>query len=180
MTFEQLHAFIIVAETLSMTRAAERLHLTQPAVSAAIAALEERQATRLFDRVGRHLELTAAGKVFLPEARAVIARLEEARRVFDDLAGLARGELRLAASQTVATYWLPRADGPVRRRQSRHPSRSCGRQHHAGCGAGAEAARRILPSSRARSTSRCWPARSSPATGSASTSPPAIRSPSGA
>jgi len=108
MTFEQLHAFIVVAETLSMTRAAERLHLTQPAVSAAIAALEERQATRLFDRVGRHLELTAAGKVFLPEARAVIARLEEARRVFDDLAGLARGEVRLAASQTVATYWLPR------------------------------------------------------------------------
>jgi len=108
MTFEQLHAFIVVAETLSMTRAAERLHLTQPAVSAAIAELEERQATRLFDRVGRHLELTAAGKVFLPEARAVIDRLEEARRVFDDLAGLTRGAVRIAASQTVATYWLPR------------------------------------------------------------------------
>lgn len=108
MTFEQLHAFIVVAETLSMTRAAERLHLTQPAVSAAIAVLEERHATRLFDRVGRHLELTAAGKVLLPEARAVIARLEEARRVFGDLAGLARGEVRIAASQTVATYWLPR------------------------------------------------------------------------
>jgi DNA-binding transcriptional LysR family regulator len=108
MTFEQLHAFVIVAELLNMTRAAERLHLTQPAVSAAIAALEERHATRLFDRVGRHLELTAAGKAFLPEARAVIARMEEARRVFDDLAGLARGEVRLAASQTVATYWLPR------------------------------------------------------------------------
>ncbi|MGE5150569.1 MAG: LysR family transcriptional regulator [Rhodospirillaceae bacterium] len=108
MTFEQLNAFIVVAETLNMTRAAERLHLTQPAVSAAIAGLEARHATRLFDRVGRHLELTAAGKIFLPEARAVIARLEEARRVFDDLAGLTRGELRIAASQTVATYWLPR------------------------------------------------------------------------
>jgi DNA-binding transcriptional LysR family regulator len=85
MTFEQLRAFIVVA-----------------------ASLEERHATRLFDRVGRHLELTAAGRVFLPEARAVLARLEEARRVFDDLAGLARGEVRIAASQTVATYWLPR------------------------------------------------------------------------
>ena len=67
MTLEQLRVFVAVAETLSMTRAAERLHLTQPAVSAAIAALEERHATRLFDRVGRHLELTAAGKTFLPE-----------------------------------------------------------------------------------------------------------------
>jgi DNA-binding transcriptional LysR family regulator len=108
MTFEQLHAFVVVAEMLSMTRAAERLHLTQPAVSAAIAALEERHATRLFDRVGRHLELTAAGKAFLPEARAVIARVEEAGQVFDDLAGLARGQVWIAASQTVATYWLPR------------------------------------------------------------------------
>jgi len=108
MTLEQLRAFVAVAETLSMTRAAERLHLTQPAVSAAIAALEERHATRLFDRVGRHLELTAAGKTFLPEARAVMARMDEASRVLDDLAGLAHGEVRIAASQTVATYWLPR------------------------------------------------------------------------
>ncbi len=108
MTLDQLHAFVTVAETLNMTRAAERLHLTQPSVSAAIATLENRHATRLFDRVGRRLELSEAGQLFLPEARAVLARAAAAGRVLDDLSTLARGSIRLAASQTVATYWLPR------------------------------------------------------------------------
>ncbi|MGC4250140.1 MAG: LysR substrate-binding domain-containing protein [Sphingobium sp.] len=107
MTLEQLRIFTVVAETLSMTRAAERLHLTQPAISAAVGALEERHGTLLFDRVGRRLELTQAGRLFLPEARSVLSRAEGARRVLDELAGLMRGEVRIAASQTVATYWLP-------------------------------------------------------------------------
>lgn len=107
MTLEQLRIFLVVAEELNMTRAAERLHLTQPAVSAAIAALEERHATRLFDRVGRRIELTEAGKLFRSEAAAVLARADDARQLLDDLAGLQRGSIRLAASQTVATYWLP-------------------------------------------------------------------------
>jgi DNA-binding transcriptional LysR family regulator len=107
MTLEQLRIFITVAETLNMRRASELLHLTQPAVSAAVRALEARHGTRLLDRVGRGLELNAAGRTFLPEARGVLARAEDARRVLDDLAGLARGEVRVAASQTVATYWLP-------------------------------------------------------------------------
>ncbi|OCC22720.1 LysR family transcriptional regulator [Croceicoccus estronivorus] len=107
MTLDQLRIFVAVAEALSMTRAAERLNLTQPAVSAAVAALEERHDTRLFDRVGRRLELTEAGKLFLPEAREVLARAEAAQRVLVDLADLTRGEVRIAASQTVANYWLP-------------------------------------------------------------------------
>ena len=107
MTLEQLRIFVAVAQTLNMTRAAEALHLTQPAVSAAIAALEARHGLLLFDRVGRGLELSAAGHIFLPEARAVLAQAELAVVALDDLAGLRRGTLRLAASQTVATYWLP-------------------------------------------------------------------------
>ncbi|RTL46587.1 MAG: LysR family transcriptional regulator [Burkholderiales bacterium] len=107
MTLEQLRVFVTVAETLNMRRAGELLHLTQPAVSAAVAALEERHDARLFDRVGRGLALSEAGRTFLPEARAVLARVADAGRVLQDLAGLLRGELRLAASQTVATYWLP-------------------------------------------------------------------------
>ena len=107
MTLEQLRIFVTVAETLNMRQAAEMLHLTQPAVSAAIAALEERHNTRLFDRVGRGLELNEAGRSFLPEASAVLARAGQALQVLGDLAGLVRGELRIAASQTVATYWLP-------------------------------------------------------------------------
>ncbi|HET8611516.1 MAG TPA: LysR substrate-binding domain-containing protein [Sphingomonas sp.] len=107
MTLEQLRIFVTVAERLNMTRAAEALHLTQSAVSAAVAALETRHATRLFDRVGRGLALSEAGRAFLPEARAVLARAAEAEALLDDLAGLRRGSLRIAASQTVASYWLP-------------------------------------------------------------------------
>lgn len=107
MTLEQLRIFVAAAELLSMTRAAERLHLTQPAISAAIGALEERYATRLFDRIGRRLALTEAGRLFLPEAVAVLDRAASARQILDDLSGLLRGEVRIAASQTVASFWLP-------------------------------------------------------------------------
>lgn len=107
MTLEQLRIFVTAAELLSMTRAAERLNLTQPAVSAAIAALEERYATRLFDRIGRRLALTEAGRLFMPEAVAVLGRAASARQVLDDLSGLLKGEVRIAASQTVASFWLP-------------------------------------------------------------------------
>ena len=107
MTLEQLRIFVAVAERLHMTRAAEALRLTQSAVSAAIAALEARHGTRLFDRVGRGLALNATGAAFLPEARAVLAQAEAAERVLDDLAGLKRGAVRLFASQTIAAYWLP-------------------------------------------------------------------------
>lgn len=107
MTLDQLRVFVTVAQTLNMRRAGELLHLTQPAVSAAVSGLEERHGARLFDRIGRGLALSAAGYSFLPEARAVLSRVADAHRVLQDLAGLARGEVRLAASQTVATYWLP-------------------------------------------------------------------------
>lgn len=107
MTLDQLRAFLKVAELLNMTQAAEALHLTQPAVSAAIAALENRYQSRLFHRIGRHLELTDAGHAFRPEAQAVISRADAARHMLENLAGLHQGELRLAASQTVASYWLP-------------------------------------------------------------------------
>ena len=107
MTLEQLRIFVAVAERLHMTRAAEALNLTQSAVSAATAALEARHGTQLFDRVGRGLALNATGAAFLPEARAVIARADEAAGLLGASAGLMRGRLRLAASQTAANYWLP-------------------------------------------------------------------------
>lgn len=107
MTLDQLRIFVAVAQTLNMRLASERLHLSQPAVSAAIAALEERHATKLFDRIGRGLRLNAAGRAFLPEAQAVLRQAEHALQVFGDLEGLVRGELRIAASQTVANHWLP-------------------------------------------------------------------------
>ncbi len=107
MTLEQLRVFVSVAEREHMTRAARQLNLTQSAASAAIAALEERHGVKLFDRIGRRIALTAAGRVFLSEARAVLARAAAAERALADLAGLKTGELILAASQTIGSYWLP-------------------------------------------------------------------------
>ena len=107
MTLEQLRVFVAVAEREHVTRAAADLHLTQSATSAAIAALESRNATKLFNRIGRRIELTQAGRLFLVEARAVLARAAAAETVLAELAGLKRGSLALAASQTVGNYWLP-------------------------------------------------------------------------
>lgn len=108
MTLEQLRVFVAVAERQHVTRAAEALHLTQSAVSAAIAALESRHETKLFDRVGRGIALTETGSQFLAEARAVLARAEAAELALSELGGLKRGVLSVQASQTIASYWLPR------------------------------------------------------------------------
>lgn len=107
MTLDQLRIFLAVAERGHVTRAAEALNMSQSAVSAAIAALEGRSRVALFNRVGRGIELSAAGEAFVATARAVIAQAELARAVLDDLANEPRGRLRLHASQTVASYWLP-------------------------------------------------------------------------
>jgi len=107
MTLEQLRIFVAVAEREHVTRAAADLNLTQSATSAAVAALEARYDIKLFNRIGRRIELTQAGRIFLVEARAVLARATAAETVLADFAGLKRGSLRLAASQTVGNYWLP-------------------------------------------------------------------------
>jgi DNA-binding transcriptional LysR family regulator len=108
MTLEQLRIFVAVAEKQHVTRAAGELNLTQSATSAAIAALEARYGIKLFDRVGRGIALTQTGREFLVEARAVLARAKDATQVLNDLAGLKRGQLSIAASQTIGNYWLPR------------------------------------------------------------------------
>lgn len=107
MTLEQLRIFVGVAEREHMTRAAEALNLTQSAVSAAIKTLEGRHNVPLFHRIGRRIELTDAGRVFLVEARAVLGRAAGAERTLAEFGGLERGTLTLVASQTIAGYWLP-------------------------------------------------------------------------
>lgn len=118
MTLEQLRIFVAVAEREHVTRAAEALNLTQSATSAAVSVLEAHYQTQLFDRVGRRIVLTDAGRIFLSEARAVLARARSAEIVLADLAGLKRGTLKLAGSQTVANYWLP---GIAHRFRSSYP-----------------------------------------------------------
>lgn len=107
MTLEQLRIFVAVAEREHVTAAARALNVTQSAASAAIAALEGRHDLKLFHRIGRGIVLTEAGRVFLEEARGVLARAAAAELVLDELAGLRRGNLRVVASQTIAAYWLP-------------------------------------------------------------------------
>ena len=77
MTLEQLRIFIAVAEREHVTQAARELNLTQSATSAAVSALEARYDTKLFDRIGRRIALTEAGRRFLVEARAVLSRAAE-------------------------------------------------------------------------------------------------------
>jgi DNA-binding transcriptional LysR family regulator len=119
MTLEQLRIFVAVATREHVTQASRDLNLTQSATSAAVAALEARYQTKLFDRVGRGIVLTAAGRAFLIEARSILARVAAAEAVLDDLAGLARGTLSLAGSQTIANYWLPAI---IHRFNAAHPA----------------------------------------------------------
>ncbi|TIW10646.1 MAG: LysR family transcriptional regulator, partial [Mesorhizobium sp.] len=108
MTLDQLRIFVAVAEHGHMTRAAERLGISQSAASAAIRALETQHDVRLFNRVGRNIELAETGHRFLPEAKAVLDRAAAARGVLEDVSQTVAGSLSIAASQTIASYWLPR------------------------------------------------------------------------
>lgn len=108
MTLDQLRIFLAVAEREHVTRAAEALNLTQSTVSGAINALETRHDVKLFHRVGRRIELTEAGKALAEEAKAILARVRAAETAMADLSGIRRGTLTVFASQTIASYWLPR------------------------------------------------------------------------
>ena len=108
MTLERLRIFVAVAERQHVTAAARALNLTQSAVSNAIAALEAEHQVHLFDRVGRGVVLNETGRAFLPEAQAVLARAAAAEAALADMSALRRGRLTVFASQTIASYWLPR------------------------------------------------------------------------
>jgi len=95
----QLAYFAAVAEELSFGRAAERLHIVQPAVSQQIRRLERELGVPLFDRSSRHVRLTAAGERLLPEARAVLAAVGRVRQVAADVAAGVGGILRVGTSQ---------------------------------------------------------------------------------
>lgn len=118
MDIDALHAFINVARQGSFSRAADNLHLTQPAVSKRIAALEQRLDTRLFDRIGRRVILTEAGQTLLRRAEKILAEVDDTRRAITNLTGEVRGRLSVATSHHIGLHRLP----PVLRRFTRqHP-----------------------------------------------------------
>jgi LysR family transcriptional regulator, transcriptional activator of the cysJI operon len=112
----RLRVFRAVAEEMSFRKAAEVLHLSQPAVSQQIRALEEECGARLFDRAGgeghgMQIALTEAGRLLLRYATQVAETITEAQRALAALNDEVVGELRLGASTTVAQYVLPRILG---------------------------------------------------------------------
>ncbi|MFT5644640.1 MAG: DNA-binding transcriptional LysR family regulator [Janthinobacterium sp.] len=107
MTLEQLRIFVEVAERQHLTQAAAVLALTPSAVSASIKVLEGRYGTPLFNRVGRRIETSEAGRIFLVEARRTLASARAAELTLAELGAMKRGTLTIQASQTIASYWLP-------------------------------------------------------------------------
>ncbi|GAA6616962.1 LysR substrate-binding domain-containing protein [Scytonema sp. NUACC26] len=107
MTFEQLRIFLAVAELMHFTRAAESLYITQPAVSAAIQSLETEYGVKLFHRIGRHIEITDAGKLLQIEAQKILDQVSLTQRGLRELNNMQRGELKLGSSLTIGNYWLP-------------------------------------------------------------------------
>lgn len=104
----RLRVFREVANQASFRRAAEALYITQPAVTQQIKALEEELGSRLFDRNGGKVRLTAAGEVLLRRAGEAESTLSRAIEEIGTLEGEVRGALRVAASTTIAQYVLPR------------------------------------------------------------------------
>lgn len=107
MTFEQLFIFVAVAEREHLTQGAAAIGLTPSAVSASIKALENLYDIKLFDRVGRGIQLTREGRVLLREAKETLSKVKATEAVLAELSGLKTGRLDIQASQTIANYWLP-------------------------------------------------------------------------
>ncbi len=107
MDINNLKAFIEVADKRSFSRSAESLRLTQPAVSKRIAALESELSAKLFDRVGRSVHLTEAGRVLLPSARQISAELSRIEDVICNLGNDVGGKLSIGTTEHVGTHRLP-------------------------------------------------------------------------
>ncbi|RII76155.1 LysR family transcriptional regulator [Pseudomonas monteilii] len=107
MDLANLSAFIAIAETGSFSGAAERLFLTQPAISKRIAGLEQQLDVRLFDRLGREVTLTEAGRALLPRAYQILNVLDDTRRALTNLSGEVSGRLTLATSHHIGLHRLP-------------------------------------------------------------------------
>jgi DNA-binding transcriptional LysR family regulator len=118
MRFEDLEAFLAVADSGSFSAAAASLHITQPAMSKRIAQLESRLNVLLFDRVGKRVHLTDAGRLLMPRARLLLSGLADVERAMGNLQDRIAGTLRLATSHHIGLHRM----APVLRSYSRrHP-----------------------------------------------------------
>ncbi len=107
MDFRDLKYFEVIAEEGNLGRAAERLHRTQPALTKCIDRLEESLGSRLFEKDGRGMRLTAAGRILAKRSRQMALMVEETAREMQDYAGGLQGTVRLGCVPTVAEHLMP-------------------------------------------------------------------------
>ena len=109
MELRHLRYFVAVAEEQNVTRAAARLHVSQPPLSRQIRDLEDELGVALFDHGAKAVRLTEAGRVFLTEARAVVQRADEAVQTVKAVASGQRGEIHVGYAPSLTVELLPRA-----------------------------------------------------------------------
>ncbi len=107
MDIPSIETFLMVARTGSFSQAAERLFLTQPAVSKRISALENELNYPLFDRVKKNIVLTEAGRIFLPRAQAIIEELNSSKNALAKMRGEVAGEFLMITSHHIGLHYLP-------------------------------------------------------------------------
>jgi DNA-binding transcriptional LysR family regulator len=110
LTLRQLQCFSAVAQNLSFTRAADQLHLTQPAVSMQVRQLEQQTGIALTEQIGKQIYLTEAGEEVFRYARSILQQVDEMDDVLNKIKGLSGGHLRIAAISS-ANYFAPRLLG---------------------------------------------------------------------
>lgn len=116
MEFHQLRYVCAVAETGSFSRAAERCQIAQPSLSQQVLKLEEDLGAKLFDRLGRSVRLTEAGRAFLPHARSILEQMETARSSVAQKSADVRGSVSLGVIPTISPYLVPRYTASFARR----------------------------------------------------------------
>ena len=107
MEFHQLRYVCAIADTGNFSRAAERCQIAQPSLSQQVLKLEEELGTKLFDRLGRSIRLTEAGRAFIPRARTILEQMEAARSTAADQNTDFRGSVAVGVIPTVAPYLMP-------------------------------------------------------------------------
>ena len=115
LTLRQLQCFRAVAQNLSFTRAAEQLHLTQPAVSMQVRQLEQQTGIALTEQIGKRIYLTDAGQEVFRYASSILQQVDEMDDVLNKMKGLSGGRLRIAAISS-ANYFAPRLLGVFHQR----------------------------------------------------------------
>jgi DNA-binding transcriptional LysR family regulator len=107
MDIQNIRAFMMVAETRSFSRAAEKLFITQPAISKRIATLEHSLDCQLFDRLGKTVQLTQAGKALIPSYQRILAEIDESKRIISTLRTQVSGHLKFGTSHHIGLHRLP-------------------------------------------------------------------------